>query len=149
MMSTYTKILYHIVFCTKGHKPTLEMQYREKILKYIWGIFKNKDCHLYQINIMEDHLHILCTLHPSLKLADLIKSIKVSSNSWLKEESLCSHFDGWQVDYGAFTVSWEHKDIVINYIKNQQEHHKRFDFITEYKKLLQDFEIEYDEKYFP
>jgi putative transposase len=146
-MSTYTKILYHIVFSTKDRKRTLKIENREKILKYIWGIIKNKKCYLYQINLMEDHIHILCSLHPSMQLAELVKSIKLSVSDWLKRENISPDFVGWQSGYGAFTLSWSDKKKIVEYIKNQQEHHKLFDFKTEYKKLLDESGIEYDEKY--
>jgi len=36
---------------------------------------------------------------------------------------------------------------VIKYIENQKEHHKFVSFEEEYKKLLDSFAVDYDEKY--
>ncbi|MCU4177342.1 transposase [Carboxylicivirga sp. N1Y90] len=57
-MTTYTQILYQIVFSTKNHQKTLTPD-REDLFKYIWGILKNKNCHLYRIGGVEDHIHII------------------------------------------------------------------------------------------
>ena len=118
-MSTYTQILYHIVFSTKNRKPVLTLDQRPELFAYIWGVLKNKQCHLYRINGVEDHLHILTSLHPTLALANLVKDIKVSSTTWVKENHLFPNFSNWQDGYGAFTNSWTEKDRLIEYIKNQ------------------------------
>jgi len=98
---------------------------------------------------VEDHLHIACDLHPSIALSDYIKDIKVASSLWLKESGKFELFKGWGDGYGAFTHSIKDKDKLIDYIKNQKEHHKKFDFISEYKVLLAEHEIEYDPRYLP
>ena len=146
-MSTYTQILYQIIFSTKNRERILSVQGRTKLFGYISGILKNKKCHLYQINGVEDHLHILTHLHPSVALSDLIKDIKLASSEFIKQENLFPNFNGWQDGYGAFTYSIERKDILINYIKNQEEHHKKKTFLEEYIELLKEHQIEFDEKY--
>ena len=118
-MSTYNQILYQIVFGTKYHYKTLIKENREELYKYIWGILKNKNCHLYQINGVEDHLHILTHLHPTIALANLIKDIKIASSKYIKEQGLFPDFDAWQVGYGAFTYSIDRKEILINEYKNK------------------------------
>ncbi|MCF7913283.1 MAG: IS200/IS605 family transposase [Candidatus Cloacimonetes bacterium] len=148
-MSTYTQILYHIVFSTKNRERTLDIAHRERILKYIWGIIKNTKSHLYQINLMEDHVHILCSIHPTICLSDFVKKIKTSAGVWMKEEEISPLFTNWQAGYGAFTVAWHDKDTIMEYIKNQQEHHKIMDFRSEYQKLLDEFGIDYDKMYLP
>ena len=84
-MSTYTQILYHIVFATKSRNPALHMDRRDDLYKDIWGIINKRDCHLYRIVGIEDHVHLLCSLHPSVALADLVKQIKVATASWIKK----------------------------------------------------------------
>jgi putative transposase len=146
-MSTFTQIYYHIVFSTKNREPVLRSDGREELFRYIWGIIRNKNSHLYRINAVEDHLHILSSLHPSVALADFIKDIKVASNGWIKERQLFPHFNGWQDGYGAFTASHADKDGLIEYIKNQQEHHRQETFLDEYRRLLKEAGIEFDEKF--
>lgn len=146
-MSTFTQILYHIVFATKAQQRALRPERREELLKYIWGILKNKNCHLYRINAVEDHVHILCGLHPSVSLADLVKTIKVSTSMWIKEERLFPEFEGWQEGYSAFTIGFLERNGVIAYIKGQQEHHRHKTFKEEMVHLLEKAGIKYEERY--
>lgn len=146
-MSTYTQILYQIVFSTKNREPALVSTDRNDLFKYISGILENKKCHLYQINGVEDHLHILTHLHPSVALSSLVKDIKLASTKFIKEKGLFPAFNGWQDGYGAFTYSIDRKDILINYIKNQEDHHRLRTFREEYIELLKEHGVEYDEKY--
>lgn len=146
-MGTYKQILYQIVFGTKNRKSTIDSRYEIELFQYIHGIIKNKGGKLYRINGMEDHIHILSDLHPTICLSDYIKDIKVASNVWMKESGKFPAFEGWQDGYGAFTYSIREKDLLINYIKNQKEHHRSESFYDEFKRLLIENGIEFDEKY--
>lgn len=144
---SYRQIFYQIVFGTKYRESTIEEAHCEELYKYIWGIIKKKNCHLYRINGIEDHIHIFSDLHPSIALADYVKDIKVASSIWMKECGKFPKFIAWQEKYGAFTYSIKEKDIIINYVKNQKEHHKHETFYDEFKRLLIENGIEFDEKY--
>ncbi|MDP8208853.1 MAG: IS200/IS605 family transposase [Candidatus Electryonea clarkiae] len=146
-MSTYTQIIYHIVFSTKDRKNVITTENRDELFRYIWGIIKNKKCHLYRMNGTKNHLHILSHLHPSICLADYIREIKVGSTKWIKENKKFQGFTNWQDGYSAFTHSIQDKNTLIEYIKNQNEHHNNISFIDEYRTLLNDAGIEFDEKY--
>jgi len=146
-MSTYTQILYQLVFSTWSHERTLTENRSEELYKYIAGILKNKKCHLYRINGIEDHLHIVTHIHPAVALSGLIKDIKLASSQWIKAEKIFKNFNGWQEGYGAFTYSIKEKDILIEYVKNQKEHHRKKTFIEEYIELLNEHGIEFDEKF--
>ena len=146
-MGTCTQILYQVVFSTKNRERTLIAKHRQDLFKYIWRILQSKKCHLYQMNGVEDHLYILTHLHPSVALTDLIKDIKPASSKFIKEKNIFPDFNGWQNGYGAFTYSIDRKDILINYIKNQEEHHRVKTFRNEYKELLMENGVEFDEKY--
>jgi len=146
-MSTYRQIYYHIVFSTKDRQKTLIESGHEPLFRYVWGIIKNKQGHLYCINCVEDHLHILCDLHPKIALADLVKTIKGASWHWIRENAIFPDFVQWQEGYGAFTHSQAEKARIMEYIKNQQEHHRRVTFQEELRNLLTEMGIEYDEKY--
>ncbi len=146
-MSTYTQILYQIVYSTKRRERVMNKENRPNLFKYLWGVLNKKKCHPYRINGVEDHLHIVTHLHPSVALADLVKDLKLSSTELIKEGILFKDFNGWQDGYGAFTYSIEAKENLIAYVINQEEHHKKTPFIDEYKALLLEHEIEFDEKY--
>ena len=96
---------------------------------------------------MEDHIHIVTHIHPMIAPAQLIKDIKLSTTKIIKKEHLFPDFTGWQEGYGAFTYAIDSKGNLINYVKNQEEHHKQTDFIEEYKALLEEHQIVFDEKY--
>ena len=146
-MSTYTQLLYQIVFSTQKRRPSLSKENRDKLYKHIWGTLNNKNCHLYRINRIEDHLHIITHLHPTVTLADLVKDIKLSSSSMIKQKLLFPSFNGWQNGYAAFTYSISEKNRLIEYVKNQETHHKKMSYKEELIRLLKKHEIEYDEKY--
>ena len=148
-MSTYTQILYQIVFGTLKRKRTLTSKNRPILLKYISGILKANKCHLYRINAVEDHIHILVGLHPTVSLASLVKDIKVATALLISGEQLFPSFEGWQSGYSAFTYSIEALDNLIEYVKSQEDHHKRISFIDEYKAMLRECKIEFDPKYVP
>lgn len=146
-MSTYTQIIYQIVFSTKHREPVMNVDNRDELYRYIAGVAKNKKCFVYQINGVEDHLHIVLDLHPSIALASLVKDIKISSSIYTKDKGLFKNFKSWQEGYGAFTYSIKEKDRLINYVKNQVEHHKIKTFKDEYIELLKENGVEFDDKY--
>lgn len=146
-MSTFRQIYYQIVFSTKHRMPVLNVEYEDYLYRYIGGIVKNKNCKLYKINGMPDHIHLFTDLHPSVSLSSFVKYIKVSSNLWIKQSGLFPDFEEWQTGYGAFTYSEREKEMIINYIENQKEHHQNVSFEVEYKDLLKSHGVEFDEKY--
>ena len=153
-MSTYTQIIYQIVFSTKNRENAFSKDNRPKLFAYIDGILSNNKCHLYRINAVEDHVHIVSHFHPTVALASLIKDIKIASSGFIKDNALFKHFVAWQEaclagrrGYGAFTYSFRDKDKLIEYVKNQEEHHKKITFKEEYIALLNEHGIEFDEKY--
>jgi putative transposase len=81
-------------------------------------------------------------------LANLIKDIKVSSSIWIKEKGIYPLFSNWAESYGAFTLSIREKNTIIKYVMNQQEHHKKESFREEFIRLLEENDVEIDEKYF-
>ncbi|MCL2796667.1 MAG: transposase [Firmicutes bacterium] len=147
-MSAYHQILYHIVCRTKGSERTICPEHREDLFRYIWGIVKNKDCVLFRVNGMEEHVHILSDLHPSLALADYVREIKVASSKWMKESGFFPDFKGWGIKYCALTYSYNDRETIIDYIKNQQEHHKQESFQEEIRRFFKEQGIGADEKWF-
>jgi putative transposase len=146
-MPRYTQIMYQIVFSTYRRERTMIKSGREQVFQYIGGVLRNKKCKLLQINGVEDHLHILTDLHPTIALSDLIKDIKVSSHKLIKDKKIFPQFNGWQEGYGAFTYSIDRREVLINYIKNQEIHHAHLSYLDELKELLQKHGLELDERF--
>ena len=148
-MSSYRQHLYHLVFRTKRSMPTIKQDHVNELYAYITGIIKNKNSHLYRINGVENHLHILTDMHPSIAPADFMREVKASSSLWMKNSMLFPSFIGWEEGYGSFTCSYKDLIRLIEYIKTQEEHHKKITFEEEYRKILLESGITPDEKYFP
>jgi REP element-mobilizing transposase RayT len=148
-MSSYHQILYHLIFRTKNSQKTLNQEHSRELYAYLMGIIQNKNCFLYRINGMEDHLHILCDLHPTIALSDFMRDLKTSSSVWLKKTGKFAPFEGWADGYAALTYAWKDKEMIVNYIKNQQEHHKIETFEDELRRLLKEYGINVDERFFP
>jgi REP element-mobilizing transposase RayT len=146
-MSTYTQIIYQIVFGTKRRERTLTKDNRDELFKYICGLLANKNCHVYRVNGVEDHLHIVTHLHPNVALGALVKDIKLASTHYIKEKKLFKNFAGWQEGYGAFTYTVKEKERLIAYVMNQEEHHRKKSFQKEYIRLLEEHQIDFDKEY--
>jgi REP element-mobilizing transposase RayT len=147
-MTSYRQVIYQIVFRTKHSHKTITSKHAKRLYKYIWGIIEKNNCHLYRINGMEEHIHIITDLHPCIALADFIRDIKTASSIWLKGSDKFPDFTGWASGYAALTYSHRDKAKLINYVKNQQIHHNSETFKEEYRRLLKEHNIEIDERYF-
>lgn len=147
-MSTYTQIIYQIVFSTKHRNHTLRgSEERISLYKYIYGILKNNKCKLYQINGVENHIHIATQIHPEVSLSTLVKTIKVSTSHWIKQHHLFPDFAGWAQGYGAFTYTINEKMELVKYIERQDSHHRIITFEKEFRELLKKHGIDYEERF--
>ncbi len=146
-MSTYTQVLYQIVFSTKNRENVLLKENRTRMYNYIAKILMNNKCFVYKINGVENHIHIASSIHQSKSLSNVVADIKRSSSVWIKNERLFPEFSEWQVGYGAFTYSIKEKDYLVKYINNQETHHKTITFREEFIGLLKEFEVKFEEKY--
>lgn len=151
MANTYSQLTVHIVFAVK-HKENLirkdvRKDVRKELYKYISGIVQNKNHKILSINGVEDHIHILIGLNPSLALSDLVRDIKNNSSKFINEKRWVLSKFQWQEGYGAFSYSRSQRAQIINYIQNQELHHKKRSFKEEYLEMLNKFEVKYDENY--
>lgn len=147
MANTYTQIHLQFVFAVKYRDGLIHASFKEELYKYISGIIQNYNHKVLAINGMSDHIHILIGMRPTQSISDLMQDIKGSSSKWINEKKFLKVKFEWQEGYGAFSYSKSNVQTVINYIKNQETHHKTKTFREEYLKFLEAFEIEFDEKY--
>ena len=145
---SYTRFLYHIVFRTKHSKNTIPELHEKELYAYIMGIINNKKCKLYRIGGMPDHIHLLVDIHPTIAVSDFMKELKEYSSKWLSTNPNFPDFEGWAVSFAGFTYSLKEKQTIIDYIKNQKEHHKKISFEEEYRQFLIENGIDIDEHYF-
>ncbi|MDR1828816.1 MAG: IS200/IS605 family transposase [Methylobacteriaceae bacterium] len=147
-MPSYNQILYHIVFRTKASECVIPQEHERELYAYILGVIKGRNCKLHRIGGMEEHIHILSDLHPSVSLADYIKEIKTASTRWMKQSGKFPYFNGWGTGYCALTYSIKERKAVYEYIKNQRQHHTKESFRDEIRRLFIDNDIQGDEKWF-
>jgi REP element-mobilizing transposase RayT len=112
------------------------------------GIIENKKSKLYRIGGTANHIHLLVDIHPAFGLSEFMKELKEYSSKWLAKNMHFPDFEGWAVSFAAFTYNLNDKQTIINYIKNQKEHHKVESFEEEYRRFLSEHEVDIDERYF-
>jgi len=147
-MSTYTQILYQVVFGSKDYTPFISSENEPILFAYIAGILKNKSCHSYIVGGTSNHIHIITHLHPTVALSSAVKDIKMASHRMILESNkLYSHFPGWQVGYSAFTYNISSKANLIRYVENQREHHSVISYKEEIIHLLKEHKVDFIDDY--
>jgi putative transposase len=147
MTHTYYEHLYHLVWSTKDRQPLIPNEIKERFYHYLVGAFRTTGCLSIQIGGMPDHIHILASIPPKFAVSEIIRDVKICSTKWVNATlPECKSF-AWQEGFGAFTVSPSEAESVIQYILNQEEHHKKVTFREEFIAFLEKFEIHYDEAY--
>ena len=137
----------HITFSTKGREHLIDKDISTELFAYIGGICKKLECNPVKIGGHLDHVHILCTLSKKIALVTLIEKVKSNSSKWIKTKGKKYERFYWQKGYGAFSVNPAEVDVVVRYIENQEEHHRKKTFQEEYLTFLKKYKIEYDERY--
>ena len=147
MTHTHYKLLFHLVWSTKGRLPFISPFVKDRLYAYIRAPVTDQDGSILAMNGMPDHIHILVSLTPKASLPDLIRRIKTETSKWLRREiPLCQTF-AWQEGYGAFTVGHANKEAVIKYIQLQEEHHHHTSYDKEYLNLLNLQKISFDPRF--
>lgn len=147
MANTYTQIYIHVVFAVQARESLIKAEWREDLFKYIAGIFKNHKIKLIAIGGVEDHVHILFGMSPTIALSDLVRDVKANSSKYINESKFIRGKFYWQEGFGAFSYSRSQIDAVAKYILNQEQHHSGRSFKDEYVALLSRFEVEFDDRY--
>ncbi|HFE65182.1 MAG TPA: IS200/IS605 family transposase [Caldithrix sp.] len=147
MAHTFYSLHYHIIFSTKHREPLIDNSLKDRLFAYMAGIINNGNGFTRKINGTADHVHILADVKPKIALSNLLRDIKSNSSGWVHDTFPEKSKFGWQIGYGIFSVSESNIERVIDYIENQEEHHKKRTFKEEFLKFLQRHHIEYDESH--
>lgn len=147
MANTYSQIHLQFVFAVQFRYSLIHNSWKDELYKYITGITQAHKHKMIIINGMPDHIHMLIGMRPSQSVSELLQDIKGSPSKWINEKRFTAGRFQWQEGYGAFSYSKKELPSIINYIKNQMQHHSKKTFLEEYKELLDEFEVTFDEKY--
>ena len=146
MSHSFTNLLYHVVFSTRGREPWLDAERRPRVFAYLGGLVRAHDGIALIVNGMPDHVHLLAKLKQDRAVADVVRALKATSSGWIHRTFAgCREF-AWQTGYGAFSVSQSQVAKVWAYIQNQEDHHRRKPFQHEFRALLRTHGIAFDEK---
>ena len=147
MANTYSQISIHAVFAVKNRENIITKQWRDELHSYISGIIKNDNLKPLAVGGWLDHVHVFFGLPVTRNVSDTLRIIKTNSSKWINEQGFVKGKFQWQDGYGAFSYSKSQRDSVINYILNQEEHHRNKSFREEYLEMLNNFDVEFDSQY--
>jgi REP element-mobilizing transposase RayT len=140
-------LLVHFIWSTSGRQPRIAPEWRDRLYGYIGGVLENKKAKLICAGGVSDHIHLLASLPSTVTIAEIVNAMKANSSRWVHENLPDQRGFAWQEGYGAFSVSKSAEEQVIRYIRNQEAHHRRRDFKTEFVAFLKKHQVEYDERY--
>ncbi len=146
MSRTFTNLLTHLIFSTKQREPFIDPGIRPELYAYMGGLTNELKGKAYGINGDDDHVHMLVSLPPVVSISEALRFIKSNSSGWMHDKWPRKPF-AWQPGYGAFSVSKSNVPGVLEYIANQEAHHRRITFQEEYRSFLRKHGIEFDERY--
>ena len=147
MAQSLARLHAHLVFSTRGREPFLHERVRGELHAYLAKVLQNVGCAPVLINSVDDHVHILVNLARTVSVSQVLEETKKSSSKWLKTQGPEFTAFAWQGGYGAFAVSESHLEGVRLYIAEQRQHHRQTTFQDEYRTLLEEERVVYDERY--
>jgi len=120
---------------------------RVRLWPFLAGIARQNGMKALAVGGVEDHVHILLSLPATVPVAKAMQLIKAGASKWVHETFPDQRMFSWQVKYGAFSVSESQLNVVIDYVKNQETHHRRMTFKEEFEALLKSHNIQYEDRY--
>lgn len=147
MANTFTQIHLQVVLAVKNRKGLISSDWESRLYEYMVAIIQNHGHKVLAINGMPDHVHIMIGLRPNQSLSELMQKLKASSSKWINEEKLTNSKFAWQEGYGAFSYTKSDVPKVVNYILQQKEHHRKSNFLVEYRRILDRLNVEYNPIY--
>ena len=150
MPQSLNKVIIHMVFSTKDRRPFIDADIKPRLHAFMSKCLReieSPQSQAYRVGGVEDHVHIAASLPRTVTIATMFEIVKKESSKWIKKQGAQYRDFHWQNGYGNFSVAPSQLDQLIQYIENQEEHHKHVSFQDEFRNLLQKYQIEYDEKY--
>ncbi len=135
---SYVNIMVHAVWRTHNHEPVLVLEKREHLFQHILTNAKSKGIYIDILNGHVDHVHCLISLGADQSIGEVMKLIKGEAAHWANKEKMFNPRFAWAEDYYAVSLSKTAIGTVRNYIRNQEEHHKKKTFMEEYTEYMKD-----------
>lgn len=148
MSQSLSKLYVHLIFHVKDISPRIEKEDLKRIHAYIGQLVNASGCMNVWTGGTEDHVHVLFVLSKNENVSNIVEMVKRNSSRWIKTISPHYRMFSWQGGYAAFSVSQSAVQTTVDYIKNQEQHHKRRTFAEEYKKFLELYDVDYNEEYY-
>ena len=145
MAQSLSDVLVHVVFSTKNRTPWITPEIRRELYPIMGATLRSSGCVPIQIGGVEDHVHVLVVLPRTMTVAQLVEGLKTPTSKWMKTKGVPGF--AWQGGYGAFSVSASQRTVVVAYISEQEEHHRAVSFQDEFRALLKERGIAWDERY--
>lgn len=147
MANTLTALHYHVVFSTKNREPWIARCIEGRVWSYLAEIGRLHGMAVLRVGGLEDHLHVVLGLPPTLPVSKAVQLLKGGSSRWIRRTIPDLDAFRWQDGYGAFTVSMSALPATITYVERQRAAHQARTFQDEFRALLRRHEIAGDERY--
>jgi putative transposase len=134
---SFIKVYIHFVWSTKDWIPYLDSpELRKEVWNHIRENAKEKNIFIDFVNGFSNHCHCLVSLGGDQTLQKIMQLIKGESSHWINKQGLTKGKFEWQDEFFAVSVSESMVEKVRNYIKNQENHHKRQTSQEEYDEFI-------------
>ena len=147
MPQSLSRVLIHLVFSTKNRAPLIDSKIQSELHAYLVGILEGVECPSLQVGGVKDHVHLFFGQSRTRSISEVVETLKTSSSKWIKSKGMGFKDFHWQSGYGAFSISQSDVEAVIAYIQNQEKHHQKMSFQEEYRKMLERYQVPFDERY--
>jgi putative transposase len=121
----YCKLYFHLVWSTKGREPRLTSEVEPIVHDLLHAKAVGLGGQVFALNGVEDHIHLVVSIPPSLALARFIGQVKASASTRFNKAHLTQRPFFWQEEYGAFTLDAKRLPDHVAYVRQQKEHHQR------------------------
>jgi REP element-mobilizing transposase RayT len=147
MANTFTSLRYHVIFSTKNRKRWIAPEIEERVWDYLGGVARHNGAQSLIIGGIDDHVHLLLGIPPTIPVSDAVRQIKGATSKWIHDTFYDLADFGWQDGYSAFTVSGSQILPTQNYIRDQRSHHRVRTFEEEYIEFLHRHDVAFDPRY--
>ena len=136
------KVWIHLIWETPDKQKILPAEARKKISNFLYNYCKEKNIFMKINYVNADHVHAVVDLPTNLSIENCIKLLKGSSSFYINKYRIINNKFSWGVGYGAFSISPSQLNKVIDYVKNQEEHHRIKSFTEEYRLFIEKYSAE-------